>query len=142
MVIFGVGVLVGFLFSGIGSAPVVEETQAPVGDVQEEQKEITVELTIDDGDKSIQTFSGGVLTKGDTVLDLLYAMEERHGLVVKKRDFPGMGVFIEGIGGIENSNDTYWQYWVNDEHAKVAAGEYILEDGDQVLWKRTNERPE
>ncbi|MFX1318570.1 MAG: DUF4430 domain-containing protein [Promethearchaeota archaeon] len=48
------------------------------------------------------------------------------------------GKFITSINGVENNannNGFYWQYWVNDELAPVAADNYILSEGDQILWK-------
>lgn len=48
------------------------------------------------------------------------------------------GRFIESINGVENNangNGHYWQYWVNDELGPIAADNYVLSDGDHVLWK-------
>jgi len=48
------------------------------------------------------------------------------------------GKFITSINGVDNDagkNGYYWQYWVNDELAPVAADNYVLAGGEQVLWK-------
>jgi hypothetical protein len=48
------------------------------------------------------------------------------------------GKFITSINGVVNNaggNGYYWQYWVNDELAPIAADHYSLSDGDGVLWK-------
>ena len=101
--------------------------------------EIITDLTIDYGNGDVQSFLNEVLMQGNSALDQLQAVERRYGIVIEARNFPGIGVFVEGIHGVRNTNTSYWQFWVNDEYAKVGAGQYILEDGDRVLWKRTNE---
>lgn len=98
--------------------------------------EISVDLIIDYGDGDLQHFTDEVMWRGGTVFDLLLSMERRYGISVETRDFPGVGVFIEGIHGVRNTNSSYWQYWVNGEYAQKGADNYILEDGDAVLWKR------
>ena len=131
-VLFGVlafGVLLGVSLGDMGYVPVASQ----------EQKEILVDLSIDYGNSDIQTFPQEVLQGGATVLELLENLERRQGITIEKRNFPGLGVFIEAIQGVHNTNDSYWQFWVNGEYSKVGAGQYELKDGDKVLWKRTSE---
>jgi len=131
-VLFGVfvmGVLLGIFLVDTGSVPATSS---------QEREEIKVDITIDYGNGDVQSFSEEVIRNGDTVLALLSVLERRYGIITERRNFPGMGVFIEAIHGVHNSNSFYWQYWVNGEYAKVAAGQYILKDGDKILWKRTN----
>ena len=135
-VLFGVlifGVLLGVSLVRIGYTQ-VQPSGTEVTTVQEKQN-IAVDLMLDYGNGDVQSFSDQVLQSDDTVLDLL----EQSGVSLEKRSFPGMGMFIEAINGVHNSNNYYWQFWVNGEYAKVAAEKYVLEDGDKVLWKRTNE---
>lgn len=51
--------------------------------------------------------------------------------------FEEEGGFVTSINGI--SQDTkagkYWLYYVNGEFAQVGAGEYIVQDGDEITWK-------
>ena len=105
-------------------------------------EDIWVDLAIDYGNGDEQSFPGQVVRQGDTVLDLLETLERQNGIAIEKRNFPGLGVFIEAIHGVHNTNDSYWQFWVNGEYSKVDAGQYTLKDGDKVLWRRTSERPE
>jgi hypothetical protein len=105
-------------------------------------EEILVDLAIDYGNGDEQSFPGRVVRHGDTVLDLLTALERQNGIAIEKRNFPGLGVFVEAIQGVHNTNDSYWQFWVNGEYSKVGAAQYELKDGNKVLWKRTSERPE
>ena len=109
---------------------------------QADREEILVDLAIDYGNGDEQSFPGEVARQGDTVLDLLETLERQNGITIEKRNFPGLGVFIEAIHGVHNTNNSYWQFWVNGEYSKVGASQYELKDGDKVLWKRTGERPE
>ena len=123
------GVLLGISLVNIGYVP---------PGVQESE-EIYVDLVIDYGNGDEQSFSGVVLRQGDTVFNLLEILERQKGIVVEKRNFPGLGVFIEAIQGVHNMNNSYWQFWVNGKYAEVGANQYVVHDGDKVLWKRTGE---
>ena len=132
-VLFGVlafGVLLGVSLVDMGYAPAAS---------REGGREIWVDLAIDYGNGDEQSFPGKVVRQGDTVLDLLETLERQNGITIEKRNFPGLGVFIEAIHGVHNTNNSYWQFWVNGEYSKVGASQYALKDGDMVLWKRTNE---
>jgi len=136
VVLFGVlafGVLLGVSLADMGYTGT---------GTQSGMEDIWVDLAIDYGNGDEQSFSGQVVRQGDTVLDLLETLERQNGIAIEKRNFPGLGVFIEAIHGVHNTNNSYWQFWVNGEYSKVGAGQYELKDGDKVLWKRTSERPE
>lgn len=51
---------------------------------------------------------------------------------VKQYDF---GVFVEGIGGVDNTKDKAWIYFVNGKSPEMAADKYLLKPGDVVEWK-------
>ena len=88
-----------------------------------------VELTIDYGNTTQHMFSS---LSGTTVFDIL-----NQTSIITFSHYT-YGKFINSINGIENNannNGYYWQYWVNDELAPIAADNYILSNGDQVLWK-------
>lgn len=138
-ILFGVflfGVIFGIFLADIGYIPVREKHQS---EVLGERGEISVDLTIDYGNGDIQSFPREKLPAGSTVLDLLRGLQEK-GILVETRNFPGLGVFIEAIHGVSNTNSSYWQFWVNGEYSQVGAEQYVLKDGDGVLWKRTSER--
>lgn len=88
-----------------------------------------VELTIDYGNSSQHVYSD---LSGLTVFDIL-----NQTAPVTFIEF-AYGKFVISINGVENNanqNGFYWQYWVNDELAPIAADNYVLSDDDQVLWK-------
>jgi hypothetical protein len=88
-----------------------------------------VVMTIDYGNSTQSVFSN--LT-GNTVFEII---NETASVSFTQFAF---GRFITAINDVENDangNGYFWQYWVNDELAPVAADNYVLSDGDQVLWK-------
>ncbi len=88
-----------------------------------------IEQTIDYGNSTQQAFHD---LAGVTVFDVL---NETTIVVFTQYLY---GKFITSINGVENNandNGFYWQYWVNDNLAPVAADNYVLSDGDQILWK-------
>ncbi|MDO8055237.1 MAG: DUF4430 domain-containing protein, partial [Candidatus Hermodarchaeota archaeon] len=88
-----------------------------------------IELTIDYGNSTQQVFPN---LSGDTVFDIL---NQTATVVFTQYAY---GKFITSINGVDNNegeNGRYWQYWVNDELAPVAADNYVLVESDQVLWK-------
>ena len=140
--VFVFGVLLGVSLVNIGYVPVGESEVSFGAAAQVKEAEIRVDLTIDYGNGDTQIFSQEVLRSGGTVLDLLENLERLHGITLQKRNFPGLGVFIEAIHGVHNTNNSYWQFWVNDKYAQVGGAQYILKDGDRVLWKRTSQQEE
>ena len=116
----------------------VDMGYAPTG-AQSTWEAIHVDLAIDYGNGDTQSFPNQAMRQGDTVLSLMEVLERQNGIVIEKRNFPGLGVFIEAIQGVHNTNDSYWQFWVNGEYSKVGAGQYKLNNDDKVLWKRTGE---
>lgn len=88
-----------------------------------------VGLTIDYGNSSQNVYLN---LSGLTAFDIL-----NQTAAVTFTEF-AYGKFVISINGVENNanqNRFYWQYWVNDELAPIAADNYILSDGDQILWK-------
>jgi len=60
--------------------------------------------------------------------------QEQLSLQTKQYDF---GIFIEGVGGIENTKDKTWIYFVNGKSGEVASDKYDLKENDTVEWKYT-----
>jgi hypothetical protein len=60
------------------------------------------------------------------------AGEQNFELKTKQYDF---GIFVESIGGVENTKERAWIYFVNDKAGEVASDKYTLKAGDVVEWK-------
>lgn len=126
--VFGLGASFGYVLKPTPEQTIVSES------------EIVTHIVIDYGNGDTQAFPNEVLLKGSSTLNQLEAIERRHGILIETREFGGIGTFVEGIHGVRNTNTAYWQYWINGEYAKIGATQYILENEDEVLWKRTSER--
>ena len=68
------------------------------------------------------------IPEGSNVLDLM---------TVCGIPFEGQGGFVTSINGIsqDEAANKYWIYYINGEYAPVGASEYIVQDGDEILWK-------
>jgi hypothetical protein len=88
-----------------------------------------VTLVIDYGNATQRVF---VNLSGSTVFDVL------NGTAKVTYTAHAFGKFIQSINDVSNNaggNGYYWQYWVNDQLAPVAADYYGLSNDDEVLWK-------
>ncbi|SIS37062.1 DUF4430 domain-containing protein [Salimicrobium flavidum] len=96
-----------------------EETQT------QEEIEATVELTQNEGEEQVDEKE--ITVEEGTVL--LEAMEDNFELEVEDG-------FITGIEGIsaEDGEQKGWIYSVNGEEAQVGAGEYEIEDEDDIRF--------
>lgn len=90
------------------------ETVSVSINVQEEGEDLP------DANKEIKVESGETL---------LEAMEKTY-------DINGKEGFISAIEGHEQDDKAgkYWLYTINGEQAMVGAADYILEDGDTIVW--------
>jgi hypothetical protein len=46
-----------------------------------------------------------------------------------------MGAFVKSINGLENTNERFWQFWVNGEYGQVAMDQQEIKNGDIVEVK-------
>ncbi len=87
--------------------------------------EVTAALIIENGGTVTRE---ATLPEGSTVFDLMTAC----GI-----PFEEEGGFITSINGVHQDEDAgkYWLYYINGEFAQVGAGEYIVQEGDEITWK-------
>ncbi|MHA1960146.1 MAG: DUF4430 domain-containing protein [Candidatus Thorarchaeota archaeon] len=88
-----------------------------------------ISLTIDFGNESSVSFDN---LNATDALDLI------QSVTVVNAVWYGDLAYVVEIAGVSSSSTEglWWQYWVNDELATVAANKLQLNDGDVVLWKR------
>jgi hypothetical protein len=88
-----------------------------------------ITLEIDFGNDTSLTFTS---LNGTTALDIT------ESVVSVEKEWYGDLVYVTSVAGVPNDaeNGLYWQYWVNDELAPVAANKYNLEENDVVSWRR------
>jgi hypothetical protein len=80
-----------------------------------------------------------------TVEEVLGLAVERNYLDVGLVDYGGsMGVFIESLDGVANSNTekTYWHLYINDVLSSVGASQAKVRAGDRVIWKYERQHDE
>ncbi|MBI1961147.1 MAG: DUF4430 domain-containing protein [Parcubacteria group bacterium] len=106
---------------------------------QSVQTERPASIMIDTG-AELLGFSELALAEGDTVWSVLErTAAAREELSVSSTDYGDLGILIERINSYENGADKkYWQYWVNNEYAEVAADAYAVRPGDVIMWKFTS----
>lgn len=139
IIIFGAGLALGLVANSFifPSEPILP-TQKVGQSLQEQQEKIYVSLMVDFQDGNIVTCNDQELVEKKTVFDLLeICSKDTENLFELVYDVhPEWGVFIKRIGDKENGESgKYWQYWVNNEHAQVGAGQYQLKNRDVVEWK-------
>ncbi|MFH0987688.1 MAG: DUF4430 domain-containing protein, partial [Patescibacteria group bacterium] len=60
----------------------------------------------------------------------------REGLKLEKKEYQGMGVFLESVDGVKNGTDNkYWMYWLNGELSMNSADKQNVKGRDMVEWK-------
>jgi len=75
---------------------------------------------------------------GDTVYDAMNMLEsnKENNFTFQFKDYPSMGIFIEGINRIKGEKNKYWIYSVNKVEASISVSKYILKNGDSILWEQ------
>ena len=88
-----------------------------------------ITLEIDFGNETILTF---------TNLNGTNALDVTESVVSVEKEWYGEFVYVTAVAGVPNDaeNGLYWQYWVNNELAPIAANKYNLEENDVVSWRR------
>ena len=113
--------------------PMVEEPPSEVRGVQKET--VTADLVLDFGEEKVATYSG-IKVEEETILGLLLKAASDHGFEVDFTPPSGeMGAFVKSIGGVENTNEKFWQFWVNGEYGRVAMDQQEIEGGDVIEIK-------
>ena len=101
----------------------------------EELQTVTADLVLDFGEEKVATYSG-IKVEEETILGLLLKAASDHGFEVDFTPPSGeMGAFVKSIGGVENSKEKFWQFWVNGEYGQVAMDQQEIKDGDLVEIK-------
>lgn len=98
----------------------------------------TVSILIDTG-SDISGWQKLTLEPGDTVFSLLTRLDaNQESLTVESQDFKDLGVMIKSINKVQNGQKgEYWQYWVNNQYATMAADKQPVLPGDVIMWKFT-----
>ena len=72
---------------------------------------------------------------GETVLDAMRALASSSAFAFTGREYPGLGFFVESIGGKRNGDGKYWVFYVNGVSAAMGVSATRLQAGDLIEWK-------
>ncbi len=66
---------------------------------------------------------------GKTVFELLV---DKHDAEFTESE---LGVFVTTIGGLENSENEFWVYYVDDEMGPVASDKFETKNDQEIEWR-------
>jgi len=66
---------------------------------------------------------------GKTALQIL---DEKYDI---KTEQSSIGVFVNSIDGTDNTNDSYWMFYVDGQLAPVGADQYKTKAGEKIEWR-------
>ena len=79
--------------------------------------------------------------EGDTVFDVLKKVTKENGIQMEFEESPMYGsVYVEGIANLyefDCGDLSGWEYCVNDWYPNYGCSNYVLENGDVILWRFT-----
>jgi hypothetical protein len=107
-----------------------ETTEETTGDEAQNLITVSIEFDVDDDLYNVDEDAWEQrveVEEGTTLLELmqeLYDIEEEGGMITS----------IEGAAQDESRN-AFWTFEVNDEQSSVGAGEYVLQNNDQIDWE-------
>jgi predicted transcriptional regulator len=128
--IIGLGVIFTVLFFSVSA--IVDRNDTVEHLISETTQAGSVTITIEDLylDKEVS------ISSNETVLQVLQRLDtedQQVQLVIK--DYSGLGVLIEGMGGKANGEkEEYWQYKVNEIMPQVGADKQKVKNGDYIEW--------
>jgi len=76
------------------------------------------------------------VTSSSTALAAMetYAVSNQH-FSFSGRDFPGLGLFLEEIGGKKNKDGYYWTLFINGKLSELGASSAQVIPGDTLEWR-------
>ena len=119
------------ILGGLGTLVILEKRPdpTPAPQVKVEQLKLQTQVVIEN-EETRKEATVSAKTAFEALQNL--AQQENLDLKTKQYDF---GVFVEGIGGVENTKEKAWIYFINGKSAEVAADKYELKNGDIIEWK-------
>ncbi len=133
VILYSAGVLTG---AGVVKERVkldqVEKAAAPVEQAQ------GASVLIDTG-ADLFGFPNIQVNDGNTVWSVLERLSQQQvDLGVESEQYQDMGRLVKSIKGFANGTDgQYWQYWLNNKYADLAADKKPVKPGDVIMWKFT-----
>lgn len=104
----------------------------PLSDVESIDNQIEVSLIVLDKKYELE------VKDNSSVFDAMKELQIKTngGFSFKYNEYPSMGVFVYEINGMKEKSGSYWIYYVNEKEASVGVSNYVLKEGDSILWKQ------
>lgn len=132
VLVFGLGFYAGDLFSPDSVKDAVENHS-------EEARGTVVSMVDFDENRMLSNVEVG-WDEGMTVFDVLQQQAEARDWQLDYKDYgEGMGVLVSKIDGMGGEDGRWWQFWVNGTYSQVGASSVVLNPGDVIVWKLTNQ---
>jgi len=107
---------------------------------KEEVAEQAVSVMFDFGNGEVKVFDDINVGDDSNVFAVLEKVTTENNIEFLYKDYGSdLGIFVESINNMGNNTslDRFWQYWVNNQYAKIGASNYKLNPGDVIEWKYT-----
>ncbi|MBA62611.1 MAG: hypothetical protein CMJ76_09625 [Planctomycetaceae bacterium] len=96
----------------------------------------SVTLQFEYGNGFSKQYKSIPITQGDTILDVMKAMQKHPQRILFKTRGTGKLTFIYEIDMISNEGrGKNWIFYVNGRRATIGVGAYKIKANDQVMWK-------
>lgn len=74
-------------------------------------------------------------TEEGTVLDVMNKAVEAGSFSYRGRTYPGIGLFVEEIGGLKNEKGMFWILYINGETSDRGVSSARVVPGDMITWQ-------
>ena len=72
--------------------------------------------------------------EGETAYQLLVRIANANHFTVNAKDY-GWGMFVEGIGNLNNTRDIDWFFYINGKISEVGSSAYQVLPNDLIEWR-------
>ena len=97
---------------------------------------VVFSLMIDSGGGDIVTYPDIPLATDRNLFNLMRKVIQEDDQPFAYEEYRDLGMLVTKIGDKKNGEgNRYWQYWVNNRFAPIAASSYVVEAGDIIEWK-------
>ncbi|MEF8849098.1 MAG: DUF4430 domain-containing protein [Candidatus Thermoplasmatota archaeon] len=101
---------------------------------QNNSEKIQATLIINYGNQTTEKYN--ITLTNATVYSMLMKASETYNFTVKDVYYEEYQTYIiQSINSTENKNQSYWQYYINDEYGTKAADQQKVQNNDIVEWK-------
>jgi Domain of unknown function (DUF4430) len=78
------------------------------------------------------------ISAGEEVIleeEMMRLKERNSRFTFTQKEYPGLGQFVESIGGKKSAGGEYWIFYVNGKESSTGVSTTIIHEGDVIEWK-------